>query len=279
MPKLPQVTRYSMIFKTFTSDIEKLSSKWGMFGRSFHEIGTAISGRVSDIKRDLQTTHSLATSFNGSDSVFKRLYPAKASIKSQMIDVNTLYPKVDKDSFDAKHWLNQLSQVEKDIQNGTKTWQEYYNKLRTKYKWIAKYGQRTQGQIRTEEDMFKGNEQLRREALDQNEALMAQTFSGKAKAFASRSLAAVGNMFAFTVIMEGVQFAIQAVDSWVRANEIAIEKAQEAKSRIAEVRSEYESHQSAAEELGASYEKLSKGVDTSTNANLSLSEISLRFVP
>ena len=250
-----------------------------MFGRSFQEIGSAISGRARDIKRDLQTTHSLAASFNGSDSVFKRLYPAKASIKSQMIDVDTLYPKVDKDSFDAKHWLNQLSQVEKDIQNGTKTWQEYYNELDTNRKWIAKYGQRTQGQIRTEDDMFKGNEQLRREALDQNEALMAQTFSGKAKAFASRSLAAAGNMFAFTAVMEGIQFAIQAVDSWVRANEIAIEKAQEAKSRIAEIRSEYESHQSAAEELGASYEKLSKGVDTSTNANLSLSEISLRFVP
>ena len=76
-----------------------------MFGRSFHEIGTAISGRARDIKRDLQTTHNLAASFNGSDSVFKRLYPAKASIKSQMIDVNTLYPKVDKDSFDAKYWV------------------------------------------------------------------------------------------------------------------------------------------------------------------------------
>lgn len=279
LPKLPQLTRYSMIFKTFTSDIEKLSSKWGMFGRSFHEIGTAISGRISDIKRDLQTTHSLIASFHGSDSVWRRLYPTKASIKAQIIDVDTLYPKVDKDSFNARHWLKRLNRAEKNIQNGTTTWQEYYNSLNDDQKWIAEYGQRTQGQIRTEADIFRGNKQLRQEALTQNEALMAQTFSGKAKAFASRSLAAAGNMFAFTAVMEGIQFAIQAVDSWVRANEIAIEKAQEAKSRIAEVRSEYESHQSAAEELGASYEKLSKGVDTSTNANLSLSEISLRFVP
>ncbi len=243
-----------------------------MFGRSFHEIGTAISGRARDIKRDLQTTHSLAASLQGSDSVFKRLYPAKASIESQMIDVDVKYPTVDKDNFNAKDWLKKLSKAEKDIQNGTQTWQEYYHRLDEDKRWIAEYGQRTQGQIRTEEDMFKGNEQLRREALDQNEALMAQTFSGKAKAFASRSLAAAGNMFAFTAVMEGIQFAIQAVDSWVHANEIAIQKAQEAKSRIAEIRSEYESHQSAAEELGASYEKLSKGVDTSTNANLSLSD-------
>lgn len=243
-----------------------------MFGRSFNEIGTAISGRVQDIKRDLQTTHSLAASLKGSDSVFKRLYPTKASIESQKIDVDVKYPKVDRDSFNAKDWLKKLNRAEKDIQNGTKTWQEYYYSLDDDKKWIAKYGQRTQGQIRTEDDMFRGNEQLRQEALAHNEALRAQTFSGKATAFASRSFAAVGNMFAFTAIMEGVQFAIQAVDSWVHANEIAIEKAQEAKSRIAEVRSEYESHKNTAEELGASYEKLSKGVDTSTNMNLSLSD-------
>ena len=250
-----------------------------MFGRSFQEIGSAISSRISDIKRDLQTTHSLAASFQGSDSVFQRLYPTKASIKAKEIDVKKLYPKIDKESFDAKHWLSELGQIEKEIQNGTKTWQEYYYSLDEDKRWIAKYGQRTQGQIRTKDEMFEDYKQQRQNADAHNEALYAQTFSGKAKAFASRSLAAVGNMFAFTVIMEGVQFAIQAVDSWVHANEIAIEKAQEAKSRIAEIRSEYESHQSAAEELGASYEKLSKGVDTSTNANLSLSEISLRFVP
>ncbi len=243
-----------------------------MFGRSFHEIGSAISGRAGDIKRDLQATHSLAASLRGSDSVFRRLYPAKASIASQLIDVDVEYPKIDKDSFNAKYWLNKLSLTEKKIQKGNQTWQEYYHSLDDSEKWIAKYGQRTQGQVRTEGDIFRGNEELRQEALAHNEALQAQTFSGRAKSFASRSFAAAGNMFAFTAVMEGIQFAIQAVDSWIHANEIAIERAQEAKSRIAEVHSEYESQKSAAGELGASYEKLSKGVDTSTNTNLSLSD-------
>lgn len=37
----------SMIFKTFNSDIDKISSKWGMFGRSFNDIGNAIIGRIT----------------------------------------------------------------------------------------------------------------------------------------------------------------------------------------------------------------------------------------
>lgn len=53
-----------MIFKTFNSDIDKISSKLGMFGRSFHDIGTAIIGRITDINKALQATNgNLINSF------------------------------------------------------------------------------------------------------------------------------------------------------------------------------------------------------------------------
>ena len=40
-----------MIFKTFDSDIDKMSSKWGVFGKSFADIGSAIFGRINDINK------------------------------------------------------------------------------------------------------------------------------------------------------------------------------------------------------------------------------------
>ena len=82
-----------MIFKTFDSDIDKISAKWGIFGRSFNEIGNAIVGRITDIKKGFQTTDDLIGSFKNSDSVWKRLYPSKETIQSQMIDIDALYPE------------------------------------------------------------------------------------------------------------------------------------------------------------------------------------------
>ena len=52
-----------MIFKTFNSDIDKISSNWGMFGRSFNDIGTAIIGRITDICNAFQATDDLIGSF------------------------------------------------------------------------------------------------------------------------------------------------------------------------------------------------------------------------
>lgn len=49
-----------MIFKTFDSDIDKMSSKWGVFGKSFADIGSAIFGRI----KAYQEARQSAISFN-----------------------------------------------------------------------------------------------------------------------------------------------------------------------------------------------------------------------
>ena len=86
-PQSAAVKFNSMIFKTFNSDIDKISSNWGMFGRSFNDIGTAIIGRITDICNAFQATDDLIGSFKDSDSIWKRLYPGKESIKSQLIEI------------------------------------------------------------------------------------------------------------------------------------------------------------------------------------------------
>lgn len=70
-----------MIFKTFNSNIDKISSKWEIFRRSFNDIGTTIVGRITDISKAFQATSDLVGSIKDSESIWKRLYPSKESIK------------------------------------------------------------------------------------------------------------------------------------------------------------------------------------------------------
>ena len=184
-----------MIFKTFNSDIDKISSKWGMFGKSFNDIGTAIIGRITDINKAFRATNGdLIGSLKDSDSIWKRLYPSKESIKEQLIDIDSSVPKIDKENFDFDHWINALNNVDKQVKAGTLSWQDYSNELNDNEKWIAKWGQETEGQIRTQSDLVKANQQARASTLAHNEAIKAQTLSAKAHKAALQALATIGNM-------------------------------------------------------------------------------------
>ena len=140
-PQSAAVKFNSMIFKTFNSDIDKISSNWGMFGRSFNDIGTAIIGRITDICNAFQATDDLIGSFKDSDSIWKRLYPGKESIKSQLIDIDALYPKIGKQNFDFDYWITELNDIDKQVRAGILSWQDYSNGLDDNQKWIAKWGQ------------------------------------------------------------------------------------------------------------------------------------------
>ena len=46
-----------MIFKTFNSDIDNISSKWGLFGKSFYDVSTDIKKRWNNVSKTLQATN------------------------------------------------------------------------------------------------------------------------------------------------------------------------------------------------------------------------------
>ena len=95
-----------MIFKTFNSDIDKISSKLGIFGRSFYDIDNAISEKVNTINRNFQATDDLIASIKNSGSIWNRLYPSKESTQSQLIDVDFEYPEINKSNFDFNKYIN-----------------------------------------------------------------------------------------------------------------------------------------------------------------------------
>lgn len=76
----------------------------------------------------------------------------------------------------------------------------------------------------------------------------------------------------FLAVSVALQTTVKAIDDYIHRNEILLEKAGEADSRINALNENYKSHKKTVEELGASYDKLSQGVDTATNQNISLSD-------
>ncbi|GFH91539.1 hypothetical protein IMSAGC002_02796 [Lachnospiraceae bacterium] len=240
-----------MIFKTFNSDIDKISSKWGIFGRSFNDFGTAIVGRITDINKAFQATGDLVGSFKDSESIWKRLYPSKESIKEQLIDVNNLIPKIDKENFDFDHWLNELNNVDKQVKAGTKSWQDYSNGLNDNQKWIAKWGQETEGQIRTQSNLVKANQQARASALAHNEAIKTQTLSAKAGKVALQALEMAGNMLAMWAFTKAVQLTATAINDYIHRLDNAKETLSTTQSELSSVNGEIDNTTNKIKELEA----------------------------
>ena len=242
-----------------------------MFGRSFNDIGTAIVGKINDINKAFQVTDDLIGSVKNSDSIWKRLYPSKESLNAQLIDVDSLIPEMDEKSFNFDLWINRLNVVDKKIKSGAMSWQDFSNSLADNQKWIAKWGQETEGQIRTQNGLVKANQAARASALAHNEAIKAQTFSAKAESVALKALSIAGNMILFTAITKGIQLATTAIDNYIHRVEKAAEKTKEINNRISDLNSKHKSHADLVQNVAKRYEELSKGVNSIDNSNMALS--------
>lgn len=260
-----------MIFKTYENNIDHISSKWGILGQSFHDIGTAAIAKISDIIKGLQTTDGLIGAIKSLDGIWERLYPNQESIKNQLYDVDRFIPEINKYGFDFDYWINQLNDTDKKVRTGTLSWQDYSDSLAINQKWIAKWGQETEGQIRTQGDLIKANQQARASALAHNEAIKAQTLSVKAGKAAFQAFAAVGNMLASAFIEKGIQSIIKAIDRFIHQSQYAIKAMEDAKQTISDSQSRLKNVSSTISETKERFLELSEGVG-SFSENISLSE-------
>lgn len=258
-----------MIFKTFDSDIDKISAKWGVFGKSFNEIGTAIVGRISDINKGFQATDDLLGAFGDTESIWKRLYPSKESIQSQMIDVDSIYPEID-DSV-AQKILNDLQQQQKLITQTKGNWSDYFKNFQEGEKWQIDFVQNTDLQKASLDDVKKGYENARQAAIAHNAALKQQTLSAKAGKIALQGLAMVGNALASWAIGTVLDFAITKLSEFENKEEIAAEKAEALTSTFENFHKSISEGSEKIGELSEKYDELSKGV-SSTGMNISLTD-------
>lgn len=233
-----------MIFKTFNSDIDKLTSKIGIFGKSFNAIFEAKNQRKIDID-DLivYKDMSLDEAKKQVGNFWSYLYPKKEDIQKQLIDVDKLLPEIDDNK------ASKILEFIKSIENGTnkevKSFQELYDTGNKTKQWIAEYGQSTKDQIRSTEGVIKANQQARASALAHNEAIKAQTFSAKAGKVVLQALATAGNM----LVMWGVTEVITLFHDLATASDRLQESAEELGSTLSSTRSDFEDYQSRINEL------------------------------
>jgi len=132
-----------LIFKTFNSDIDKISSKIGVLGKSFAEIR--------------KTSKSFTTNWESDDSLWNTFFLKREDIQTRLIDVDKFTPKLN--DTNAQKYLDTIFDIDKKVQAGTTTWQEYYDSLDEGLRYIAEYGQATQGQIRTVQGLQQVNKE------------------------------------------------------------------------------------------------------------------------
>lgn len=210
-----------MIFKTFDSDIDKISAKWGIFGKSFYDFAEASRNRKIAID-DLFTLGGvpLKDAKKQVGSFWSYLYPKKEDIQAQMIDVA---PKIDVSN--VSEVTEKVKLLSGNVKNGITTWQELFdNVLPAGQKHLAQIGQELEGQIVTNEKVITTNEKLRSSALAHNAALKQQTLGAKASELALKGLAIAGN----ALVAWGLTIAFKAAIKWADSLTETIEEQKEA---------------------------------------------------
>ena len=215
-----------MIFKTFeNNDVDKWTAKIGLFGKSFNDVIDSINKRKLDI--DNLMSSGLVSSYSDAKKqvggLFSYLYPKK-DIKSQLIDVDTMYPKID--TSNVKEIKAEIIDMSKSVSDGKKTWQELFEASPVGKKHFAELGQQMEGQIITEEGLITANEKARDSALAHNNALKQQTLGAKAASMALEGLKYVGNMLASIALSAVISLAIKGLNNLVHAADNAKKSAE-----------------------------------------------------
>ena len=245
-----------MIFKTFDSDIDKISAEWGVFGKSFYDFAEASRNRKIVID-DLFTLGGvpLKDAKKQAGSFWSYLYPKKEDIQAQLIDVDSVLPKIDEN--EASNVLNIIKSIEDGTYAEAKSFQELYDTGDKTNQWIAKYAQETKGQIRSTEGVINANQAARDAAIAHNAALKQQTLGAKATTVAMKALSVAANM--------GLLFVVQGVISGLTdlftSTERLQERAEGFTSSLDEMNEKFAKGKKTISELNEQYERLSKGVD------------------
>ena len=273
--RYPQpISNYSMIFKTFDSKIDKWTSKIGLFGKSFNELGTAVNGafesvidNLDNFDEDVGFWESLKNNlfYGQSNKDWKK--NAFGDIISRE-NIDSYIAELDLDS--ARNKLKDIFDWNDTIQTSDKSWQDYFDTLDDGESYIADLIKNTDDLSKlTGEDLVKANEQARASALAHNEALKAQTLSAKAGKTALHALAKIGNIAAIMLISKGIEAAFKGIDNLIHSAEHCKERVDELMSSYRNALDEANSNAKTAGDLAVRYETLSKGVNN-LGQNLSL---------
>lgn len=263
-----------MIFKTFeNNDVDKWTAKIGLFGKSFNDVIDSINKRKLDIDNlmssGLVSSHSDAKKQVG--GLFSYLYPKK-DIKSQLIDVDSVFPKID--TSNVKEVKAEIIDLSKLVANNETTWQELFDTLPSGKKHFAELGQQMEGQIITEDGLIAANEKARASAIAHNNALKQQTLGAKAASVAMKGLAMAGNMIA----MFAITTAITAVYKLTQVSKDVANVAQDSANSFNTSKDSLDSYKDKVEELREKMNSSSSSIADVSDARKELLSIQTEMI-
>ncbi len=227
-----------MIFKTFDGS-KGLSSKIGIFKKSFAEIGKAFSDAF---EKNLDFDDGLFGNNSKNQGLFKNFIN---SFKTQISEVSDLSSKLfvtqkdinpflitDFSQYDqnASTILKTLQTTEKQVAAGKITWQDYFDTLGDGKKWQQKFIQNNDLTTVSLDDVDAAQKSAKESAIAYNTSLQQMTIGAKAANIAMKALAMVGNM----VAMYAISKLITAYDDYKKKIHEVAEEASEQAEKSAE---------------------------------------------
>lgn len=240
-----------MIFKTFDSDKDTFSSKFGILGKSFEDIGNRFK-KVSDelIVTNDYTISNIANAWKNS-SVKKDLSDkfiiTKSDIQDKLKDLS-VYEK------NPQGILDNLLKQKELVDSNQSSWQKYFEGLSEGEKWQVKFVQENDLTKVSLDDVKNAQNAARQSAIAYNNGLEQMTIGAKAANIALEGLKMAANMIAGMLIAEGIQLAVTAIDNYIHR----VEKANEAMN---EAVSEYDSAKTALKDTTSQLEEQNKSID------------------
>lgn len=240
-----------MIFKTFDSDKDTFSSKFGILGKSFEDIGNRFK-KVSDelIVTNDYTISNIANAWKNS-SVKKDLSDkfiiTKSDIQDKLKDLS-VYEK------NPQGILDNLLEQKELVDSNQSSWQKYFEGLSEGEKWQVKFVQENDLTKVSLDDVKNAQNAARQSAIAYNNGLEQMAIGAKAANIALEGLKMAANMIAGMLIAEGIQLAVTAIDNYIHR----VEKANEAMN---EAVSEYDSAKTALKDTTSQLEEQNKSID------------------
>lgn len=260
-----------MIFKTFDSKIDKWTSKIGIFGKSFNELGTAVNEAFKSVIDNLDNfdenvgfRESLKNNLSNKDWIKNSLGEI---ISTENID--SYIKKLDLES--AKEKLSEIFNWDTSIKNNETTWEKFFDTCKGGNEYLIDLIKNTKDLSKLEgQDLVDACNKARESVIAHNKEIKNMSPSAKAGQVALQALATAGNMLAMWAISKVISVATEKITNLANASQIAQEKASGFANSVNTSVADMSSNASTLSELNEEYQQLSQGVN-SIGENVSLS--------
>lgn len=264
-----------MIFKTYENDLDGIFNKLGFNKRTFAEWGSQVKEAFNGAETG---ANKFYTTLNKISSVMKTAF----TVPKDKLDwiKNSQDEIVTKNNIDS--YIPQLSQDEADglvksiqaqsiaVTNGTKNWQDYFQKLDVKgRKHIIDLIKNTKDLSKlTGDDLVQATNAARESALKHNAALQQETLGAKAATLGLEALSVVGNALISMGIGLAISAIIKGVSSLFHVGEETKQHANEMSESLQSFQESANSNIKTINTLSESYQKLSQKLSDSKDLTL-----------